>query len=286
MNISILSGKGGTGKTTLSTNFAGVADDAVLIDCDIEEPNAHLFFTTEITESKPLFVGFPEIDNGLCIHCRKCAEFCRFHAIIAGPKVTLPLKELCHDCGGCALVCPAGAVTFGRRKIGTVNTCSIAGGKTLIYGVLDTGELSGVHIIEEVKRSADGRGSTVLTDCPPGTSCSTVAALEKTDYCVIVSEPTPFGVSDMKMVVELLKSLDIPFGVVVNKAGIGNRELFDYCGKERIAILGEIPFDMELARAYAEGTPAYSASSEYREAFDRLWSAVLSKAREAVHGRT
>ncbi|MBN2508810.1 MAG: ATP-binding protein [Spirochaetales bacterium] len=285
MTIAILSGKGGTGKTTLSTNLAGVADNAVLIDCDVEEPNAHLFFRPKLTATKALEVRYPEIDNDLCTHCRKCAEFCRFHAIIAGPKVTLVLKELCHDCGGCFAVCPSGAVSFGSRTIGAIHTCEILDGKTLVYGVLDTGELSGVKIIDEVKHMVED-APLVLIDSPPGTSCSAVAAVEGADYAVIVSEPTPFGVSDMKMVVELLRTMDIPFGVVVNKSGIGDREIYDYCESEGLTILGEIPFDRDLARGYAEGTPACTMSESYRDMFYGIWTVILDAAEETVNGRS
>ncbi|MBB6481790.1 ATP-binding protein [Spirochaeta isovalerica] len=277
MKITILSGKGGTGKTTVSNNLAVLVKESFLIDCDVEEPNSHIFMAPEITEEEEIRTGYPVVDEDKCIHCRKCADFCHYNAIIAGAAATMPLKDLCHDCGGCQLVCPAGAISYEKKGIGTIFSGTSRFGSRFLYGQLYTGELSGVKIINRLNEKMS-HSDLVLVDSPPGTSCSTVAALEGSDYAVIVTEPTPFGVSDMKMVVEMLKEMNIPFSVVVNKAGLGDNEVYEYCSEENLTITGEIPFERIVAEAYASGKLAVEISEEHKSLYRNLWLNIQKEA--------
>jgi len=276
MKIAVLSGKGGTGKTTVSNNLAALVPEAVLIDCDVEEPNSHIFMVPLISGELEIQTRYPVIDEEKCIHCQKCAHFCRFNAIIAGPSLTMPLKDLCHDCGGCELLCPVGAISYENKDIGRIYSGTSRFGTRLIYGQLHIAELVGVKIINELNRQVKNM-SLVIADSPPGTSCATVAALDDCDFALIVTEPTPFGVSDMKMVVELLRGKNIPFTVVINKAGLGNNEVYQYCNGENILISGEIPFDRSVARAYATGELAVEIDEEHRSLYLDLWRNVFAE---------
>lgn len=280
MKIAILSGKGGTGKTTVSNNLSVITEKAVLIDCDVEEPNSHIFMQPEVDGEEEIQTAFPVVDNEKCTHCRKCADFCHYNAIIAGATLTMPLKDLCHDCGGCQLVCPTGAISYEKKGIGKIYTGKSRFNTSFMYGQLYPGELSGVKIINRLNERAAGN-DLVLVDSPPGTSCSTVAALENCDYAVIVTEPTPFGVSDMKMVVEMLREMEIPFSVVVNKAGLGDDEVFKYCKDENLSISGEIPFDRAVAQAYAAGRLAIEISEENRKIYRELWRNISTEAEKS-----
>jgi MinD superfamily P-loop ATPase len=282
MKIAVLSGKGGTGKTTVSNNLAALLPDATLIDCDVEEPNSHIFMNPEINLEEDVQVCFPVINEENCIHCRKCATFCNYNAIIASSNMTLPMKEICHDCGGCALVCEYDAINYEYRRIGKIFSGNSRFSTKLVYGSLKTGELSGVKIINRLKEITKD-DPLVILDSPPGTSCSTVATLEGCDYALIVTEPTPFGVSDMKMVVEMLKEMKIPFAVVINKAGLGDNEVFEYCRSENLKIMGEFPFDQNIAQAYAVGKLAIEVNSEIRSSYSALWERIQNKV-EALYG--
>jgi MinD superfamily P-loop ATPase len=276
MKIAILSGKGGTGKTTISNNLAAILKEATLIDCDVEEPNSHIFMNPSINEEENVDVSFPVINEEKCTHCRKCATFCHYNAIIASSTITMPLKELCHDCGGCALVCESGAIEYEHRTIGKVLRGTSRFDTNFLYGSLNTGELSGVKIINRLNDIVQN-DSLVLVDSPPGTSCSTVAALEGCNYAIIVTEPTPFGVSDMKMVVEMLREMKIPFSVVINKAGLGDGEVYQYCLGEKILISGEFPYDKDIAEAYAHGKLAIEVQKDIREKFQSLWNKIKTQ---------
>lgn len=252
MKIAILSGKGGTGKTTIATNLAINVKGSVLIDTDVEEPNSHIFLKPKITETIDVKKSYPVVDSSKCVLCGACGDFCRYNSIMPAKSKVVVFKELCHGCGGCELVCPSKAIHYEQRVIGKIYTGVCENGLVIKYGDLNVGEVSGVNIIEKLKEST--KDSKILfIDSPPGTSCATVAAVENSDYAIIVSEPTPFGVSDMKMVVEMLRNMSIKFGVVINKAGLGNDEIYKYCDSEGIEILGEIPFNKEIAKLYASG---------------------------------
>jgi len=282
MRIAVLSGKGGTGKTTVSNNLAALNTNATLLDCDVEEPNSHIFMNPEIKSYDDVTVEYPQIDDSICIYCGKCASFCNYNAIISGPAATIAMKEICHSCGGCALVCPTGAISFEKRDIGIIYRGETRFSTELVYGELKTGELSGVRIINQMNEITSGEYNLII-DCPPGTSCSTVAAVECCDYALIVTEPTPFGVSDMKMVVEMLRSMGTPFSVVINKAYLGDREVYHYCIGEEIDIIGEIPFDRDIAEAYSTGRLIIESDPKYKDLFQILWKKIQYLT-EKVHG--
>jgi MinD superfamily P-loop ATPase len=276
MNIAVLSGKGGTGKTTVSTNLAVNTDNSVLIDADVEEPNAHLFFKKIKGEFRTVYKEYPVVDIDKCTLCGECGKFCRYNAIIPAKNTVLVFNESCHDCGGCKLVCPVDAITYEKRGIGKIHDCYSRDNLHFLYGDLNIGEMSGVKIIKELKEISFHEEIKII-DCPPGTSCATVEAVENVDYAIVVTEPTPFGVSDMKMVVRMLNSMDIPFGVVVNKAGIGNDEIYTYCSDSQIKILEEIPFDKDIAKLYSNGEIFSKKLPEYSELFKNLLEKIKLK---------
>lgn len=251
MKIAILSGKGGTGKTTLSVNLFSLLTDTSLIDTDIEEPNSHLFLDGTPSYLQTIHKHYPVVDNTRCTLCGKCGNHCNYNAIIPTKKKVMVFPDLCHDCGLCKLVCPEAAISYTPKAIGDIyalNTDS----KPFYYGLLNTGEVSGVKIIEALKDMTKDT-KNVLIDCPPGVACNTSSSIEGVDYALVVSEPTPFGLSDMTMVVDLLRNRDIPFGVVINKAGLGNKDIYTYLSDEGIPLLGEIPFTEERASLSASG---------------------------------
>ena len=273
MKIAVLSGKGGTGKTTVSTNLSAINKNIVLIDADVEEPNASIFLKPVITKEEKIYVEYPVIDSEKCTLCGRCGDFCKFNAIIPAKNTVLVFKESCHFCGGCEIVCPTEAIKYEKREIG-----KIIKGTTLLknymeYGLLNVGELSGVKIIKALKENIKDR-ELVIIDSPPGTSCATVAAVEDSDFAIIVTEPTPFGVSDMKMVVEMLREIKIPFGVFVNKAGLGDMEVYEYCEAEKIEILGEVPFDKNISSYYAKGELFTQYMPQYKEIFENLFEEI------------
>lgn len=274
MQIAIVSGKGGTGKTTLATRLFMATETSTLLDCDTEEPNAGLFLDVKFNEIEAVETGHPVIDEDKCTHCGACAKFCAFGAILSAPSATIPMAERCHDCRGCALVCPHDAIHFEKRTMGKIGRGDTESGR-FAYGELNIGEYSGVKIINLLRKNARNE-DLVWIDGPPGTACSAVAAVEGVDFAVLVGEPTPFGVSDMSMAVEMLRDLGIPFGVVVNKAGIGDDEIYRYCESESVTILGEVPFDRCMAEAMALGRRGVECISNDR--FADIADAVLDAA--------
>jgi MinD superfamily P-loop ATPase len=269
MKIAVLSGKGGTGKTTVSTNLLSVIPNAYLIDTDVEEPNSHIFLKPLEEEKEEVYVDYPKIDESKCTLCGKCGDFCNFNSIIPAKNTVLVFKESCHSCGGCEMVCPYGAISYEKRNIGQIKKGKTICGNNMEYGLLNLGELSGVKIIEKLRANVENK-EFVIIDSPPGTACSTVAAVEGVDYAVLVTEPTPFGLSDMKMVVEMLREMKIPFGVFVNKAGLGDDEVYKYCNFENIPLLGEVPFDAKIAELYSKGNIFSVELLEYKEIFVEL----------------
>jgi len=276
MTISIASGKGGTGKTTVAVNMAlSLEKDVQLLDCDVEEPNAHLFIRPRIDEARPVYLPTPKIDERLCDHCGKCSEFCEFHAIAVVGNKAMIFSELCHGCGGCVLVCPKKAIVEENRQVGIVKK-GVMGNIELVYGELNVGEPMSVPVIREVKMSIDPNRTTII-DAPPGTSCPVIESIHGTDYCLLVSEPTPFGLHDLKLMVEVLKEIKIPFGVVVNRAGIGDRKIYDYCRAENIPILLEIPFDRRIAELYSRGILFTTETPEWKNRFRSLLSNIMER---------
>lgn len=274
MKIAILSGKGGTGKTTLATNLFKTKNQGILIDADVEEPNSHLFLKPLILERITIKKGYPVVNQETCTLCGTCGDFCRYNAILPARKKVLVYPELCHDCGGCQLACPTNSIQYQKRTVGNVFSGKNESGLTVAYGDLLVGEVSGIPIIEHLRKMTD-KEPLVFIDSPPGTACSTVAAIEDVDYAIIAAEPTPFGVSDMKMVVELLRSLSIEMGVVINKAGLGDQEIYTYCEKEKLKILAEIPFSKDYAKSYASGRMLCESFPEFREKMEQVIGQII-----------
>jgi len=274
MVITFISGKGGTGKTTVSTNLAALHPETVLMDCDVEEPNAALFMEISLQERVEVTRIHPFINEEKCTCCRACSDFCRFNAILSAPQVMIPMRDLCHSCGGCAIVCREDAIEYRNKTIGSITTGTAASGNTVISGILNAGEYSGVPVIRRMLQNVpDDR--IVIVDGPPGTSCTAAAALEVCDLAVLVTEPTPFALSDMKMAVEMIRKMSLPLGVVINKSGPGDREIYQYCLEEDIPVLGKIPFSLKLAKTYAEGRLPVKTDADSCFNYSRIWSAVL-----------
>jgi len=279
MRIAVLSGKGGTGKTTITSNFAVNIKNSISIDSDVEEPNLHIFMDMKDPTSEPVYTLYPTINKDLCTLCGKCGDFCNYNAIIPAKNQVVIFNESCHDCGGCKLVCPTGAITYEKREVGKIFKGTTKYNTELYYGLLNIGEMSGVKIINQLKKYSELNEETVFIDSPPGTSCATVAAVEDVDYAIIVSEPTPFGVSDMKMVVEMLREMEIPFGLIINKAGLGDDEIYDYCKDEDIEILGEVLFDKKIAELYAGGKIFSDSLPQYKNFFSDIYKNIRKKRR-------
>lgn len=273
MIIAVASGKGGTGKTSIALGLAqAFAAPIDLFDCDVEEPNAHLFLSGETIAEEIVTIATPEFDTDKCDACDKCVAFCQFNALASVGKAPLLFPDLCHGCGGCMMVCPLNAITEKQSRIGTIRT-SRNGPITLKTGCLDVGISRASTLVHALKKQIDGAATTIL-DSPPGTACQAVAALHGTDFVVLVTEPTPFGLHDLKLAVDTVRTLGIPFGVVINRNGSGDARVHRYCADENIALLLEIPDDRRIAEAYSRGKLTIDALPEYRAHFERLWENI------------
>ena len=271
MKIAVLSGKGGTGKTTVSTSLAFISK-LPLFDTDIEEPNSHIFFKNNILEEKSVYMNYPKVDMEKCNLCGECGNFCRFNAVIPAKNTVLIFEESCHDCGGCRIICKQKAISWEKREIGKIFTGKTYFNSDTVCGKLNVGEMSGVRIIKEMYKNF--KMKDLLIDCPPGTACTTVAAVEESDFAVVVTEPSPFGLSDMKLVIKLLRDMKIPFGVIINKAEENEKEVKDYCLSENIEILGEIPFSRKIAENYSKGNIVSDILPEYKKVFENILEKV------------
>jgi len=269
MIISVASGKGGTGKTTVATNLAMALGSGVeLLDCDVEEPNAHLFLQPTIEHSEQVNTPIPLVNESKCTFCRKCSDICRFNALAVVGKRVLVFAELCHSCGGCMLVCPEGAITETGRELGTLDF-GHRGDIRFINGRLRVGEAMSPPLIKRVRAEADPQRLTIV-DAPPGTSCPVIAAMLDADFVLLVTEPTPFGLHDLRLAVAAVKLLGIPAGLVVNRADLGDDQVFAYAEAEGLPLLMAIPFDRRIAEAYSRGRLIVEELPEWREKFIQL----------------
>lgn len=276
MKIAIASGKGGTGKTTLSLNFAAIMAErgkkVCYADCDVEEPNGHLFLNPSIDFTGVVGIPTPVVDNDLCDGCGECGKICHFSAIIVINGKALTFPEMCHGCGGCALVCTPKAIREVPREIGVVETGK-AGDIDYIAGRLRIGEATAVPIIREVKRRLTEDGFSII-DASPGTSCPVMEAVKGADYVVLVTEPTPFGLNDLKLAVEMIREIGLPHGVVLNRAGFNNELIYDYCRRESVDFIAEIPDDRRIAEACSRGEMLVDALPEYRDTFGEIMDII------------
>jgi len=273
MIISVASGKGGTGKTTVAVNLAKAVDANVqLLDCDVEEPNSHLFLNPEFSHTETVFTPVPEVDKEKCSYCGKCGEICRYKAIVVVNDIVLTFPELCHSCGGCVKVCPENAVTEIGRELGVVQQ-GRSDGIDFIHGKLRVGEAMAPPLIRKVRDFAVPDKLTII-DAPPGTSCPVIASMKETDFILLVTEPTPFGLHDLELAVGAVKTLDIPCGLVINRSDMGDDRVAVYAQKENLPVLLEIPFDRKVAEAYSRGDLMIDAMPLWKEKFIKLFEDI------------
>lgn len=276
MMIAVLSGKGGTGKTFVSVKLSFVADNSNYIDCDVEEPNGHLFFKPNIIKSEKVHVKIPNINNELCSGCRRCVDFCKFNALAYIKDKVHVFDEICHSCGGCMLLCPEKAISEKDKEIGEIQE-GVFNNSNIYTGILNPGEETGVSIIKKLLKITDNKPYTFI-DCPPGSSCSVMESIKDVDYCILVAEPTLFGVHNFNMVYNLVKLFDKPFGVVLNKCLDGENPAEKYCNEKNIKVLCKIPFEHELGNINSNAEIA----SEKNEKYKSLFSSLLKTIKEEV----
>ena len=270
MKIAVLSGKGGTGKTMVSVNLAAAAKHAAYLDCDVEEPNGHLYFRPESRKEAPVSVKIPKVDHDACTGCRNCVDFCKFNALAYINKKVMVFEDVCHSCGGCGIVCPEKAIVEVEKTIGTLMSGTSEAVETH-SGFLKPGQASGVPIIKEVLAKAPEDGTLTLIDCPPGSACVVMESIKDADYCVLVAEPTRFGAHNLEMVYELVRLFEKPHGVVLNKCLEGSPNPSEvFCEENGIPVLGRIPFDLELGAINSSGEILVRSQAHYAALFTEL----------------
>lgn len=272
MIISVASGKGGTGKTTVATSLALTLQNVQLLDCDVEEPNAYIFLKSRHEKSECVSIPIPKIDYSRCDFCGECAKVCAYNALAVLKDRVLVFPHLCHGCGGCRLLCPQKAITEFGKEIGVVEMAR-SNDLEFVQGILNIGEVMAPPLVRAVKKNIHDE-KTVIIDVPPGTSCPVIEAMKGSDFCILVTEPTPFGLNDLILAVEVVRKLRIPFGVVINRANLGDDKVDQYCEEEGIRILMRIPFDREIAVAYSKGIPLVEAKKKYFEKFREMFGLI------------
>jgi MinD superfamily P-loop ATPase len=283
MIISVASGKGGTGKTLIATSLALSLNDrerAQFLDCDVEEPNAHIFLKPVIERVEPVYIQVPEVDKSKCTYCSKCAEVCAYHAIAVFAQHVLVFHNLCHGCGACSYLCPEKAISEVGREVGVVER-GHSDGVEFAHGKLNVGEAMPTPVIRRVKAKANPDG-IVIIDVSPGTSCPVVESIKDSDFCLLVTEPTPFGLNDLILAVETVKELKVTFGVVINRAGVGDRKVEEYCLREGIPVLLTVPLDTEIARLNSRGITLIGGMPQWKESFIGLFDRI----REMINARS
>jgi MinD superfamily P-loop ATPase len=290
VKITVASGKGGTGKTTVATSLAlSLAGDGagavspLFLDCDVEAPNAHLFLDPLFERREKVNILIPEVDVARCTHCGRCAEVCPWHAIaVVGPKV-LVFPQLCHGCGSCTLACPEEAIREVPNPIGVIEAGPARAGIRFAHGVLDVGEPMAVPIIRQLKKGSTNQQTNQTTnpltiiDASPGTTCPVVESMRGADFVLLVTEPTPFGLHDLRLAAEVAQELNIPAGVVINRDGVGDSGVEDYCRQTGLPVLMRIPLDQRIAEGIARGRPLIDIVPEYRERFRELYRRIVAR---------
>ncbi len=279
MKIAVASGKGGTGKTTVAVNLALSIGECTLLDCDVEEPNIHMLLKVDNPKETAVTVPTPRVQTDKCVLCQECSAFCKFNAIFVGRKFII-YDQLCHSCGGCKMVCPTKAIYEIDREVGTVYESTV-GNLRVIYGTLNIGEPVATAVIKAVKEHGTTEGTTII-DSPPGTACPVIETVHDADYLILVTEPTPFGMHDLSMAIDVIRPLNIPFGVIVNKAGMGDYDYREQCEKMGAPIILEISFDRKIAELYSRGVPFVKELPEWQERFKELMAKIIKEARNNV----
>lgn len=281
MIIAIASGKGGTGKTSLSVAFAESFPGPVqLLDCDVEEPNSSIFIKPENTQDMPVNVKIPAVDNEKCSACGECARICQFNAIVSIGTKALVFPELCHSCGGCALICPENAIKETDSCIGSVRSGEKRRKNNRIIfseGRLNIGNAMSPPVIRAVKKMIDPVADLTILDCPPGTSCPMIEGVRGSDFIILATEPTPFGLYDLDMAVQTVRELNIPFGVVINRADSGDDRVIKYCKKENIDILLQIPDNRKAAEAYSRGYSLITSMPWLKGKFNEMYEKIVAR---------
>jgi MinD superfamily P-loop ATPase len=277
MKIAIASGKGGTGKTTVAVNLAIALEEVQLLDCDVEEPDCNLFLGFELEPVEEVICPVPQINPDKCTLCRRCSSFCKYNALAALPKKILSFPSLCHGCGGCSFVCPEGAIEEKPEPIGVIEKASSENHFKFLRGTLNIGKAMATPVIRSLQSHID-ESRPVIIDSPPGTACPVLTVLGCADYCVLVTESTPFGFHDFLLALEATRALKIPAGVILNRDGLGDSRVEDFCRDEGIPILLRIPNDRTIARLYSEGTPFVNEMPEWKEKFKDVFEMINSMA--------
>ncbi len=285
MKIAIASGKGGTGKTTVSLNLALSLSDVQLFDCDVEEPNCNLFLGFDLEKVEDVVCPVPVINQEKCSICRQCSDFCRYNALAALPDRVLFFPSLCHGCGGCAVLCSEKAIRESERSLGVIEKAKGESSPEFYRGLLNIGETMTSAVIKTLKKYIDDRKTAIL-DAPPGTACPVIASIGDVDYCVLVTESTPFGFHDLRLAVDVVRSLKVPFGVIINRWGLGDSRVEEYCKAEGIPILLKIPNDLKIAELYSRGIPFVREMPEWNEKFIGMFEAIKLQLADTEEVRT